>query len=249
MARRSTRKTTLRTNPVTLGTEEGSPVAPAPDPTPSASTAGARSNRVILIVALSVFTIFMITIFAFFSTGTEIRWKKELARADRLYAERRYADAARAIAQFGQDYPGARATYDWNRKMGLYHGAAGDFQTSATYYLAASQISPREPGIHALAGEALWKAGKFEESVTSLRQEIERIPRATGDHDRANLYLGKYLILKEQYPEAMQHFEAISNRDQWRAELDDVYRQVEVAVLEPARNAATSASQPERGGS
>jgi hypothetical protein len=98
------------------------------------------SRRVILAIVLAVFVIFEISIILIFRTGEEIHWKKELTRIEAIYNRGEYKSAAERMTQFGKDWPGAVQTFDWNKKMGLYHAKAEDWATAAAHYARAAQI-------------------------------------------------------------------------------------------------------------
>lgn len=199
-----------------------------------------HSHHLILGIVIGAFLV-SLGIFLFMfraASGDEIVWKKQLSAIDMIHDEGRFAEAAEQLAKFGEDWPGARDTFEWNRKMGQYHADAGDLEAAATWYVRAAEIEPDKPGIHALAGEALWKAGRRDDAVKHLAEEIRTINRATGDHDRANYYLGLHLLEQKKYPEAMQHFQAISDRKRWEKELAEVKTRIDTELIAPAREQA-----------
>ena len=207
-------------------------------------------KRVVLVVLLTVFVIFQFFVINLFRAGESINWKRELADIRQTYAEGQYREAARQLTEFGERWPGSRTTFNWNRQMGEYHAAAGDWETAARYYqqavkiddamvAAGKQLSPT-PAVRADAAEAHWKAGQQEAAIELAKQELTSVNRAVGDHDKANFYLG--LVLKEtnRPVEAFQHFQSIADREKWAKELDPIYQQIQTSLLEPAREKARS---------
>lgn len=205
----------------------------------------ASARRVILFVIVLVFLIFEASVILIFQSGGSIRWKKELVAIEAVFEAGDYGAAARRLEEFGGKWPGAKETFDWNRKMGLYSRRAGNWEKAAEYYLAAAAIDPGAPKIHALAGEALWKSGQRERAVEELRAEIETINRAVGDHDRANFYLGLAMKERGRYAEAFGHFQSITERGEWEGELERLYAEAESELIEPARKKAREASLAE----
>lgn len=200
------------------------------------------SRRVILAIVLAVFVIFEISIILIFRTGEEIHWKKELTRIEAIYNRGEYKSAAERMTQFGKDWPGAVQTFDWNKKMGLYHAKAEDWATAAAHYARAAQIDAKAGEVRALAGEAYWKAGDRERADKFLTEEIGKISRAIGDHDRAHFYLGLAAKDKKDYLSAFAHFQAIADRDAWKSELESIYTAVRAELVEPARARAAQLS-------
>lgn len=218
------------------GPNDGHEAVDDPDGPVISTAVSVHSHHLILAIVVGAFVL-SLAIFLFMFrgiTGDQIQWKKELSDIEQVHKAGKFPEAAELLTKFGSDWEGARKTYDYNRKMGLFHGDAGKWDVAAEYYLKAAEISPKEPRIHALAGEALWKSGKHEEAVKELAQEIQDINRATGDHDRANYYLGLYLLEQKKYVEAMQHFQSISNRDYWKNELAEVQKRIDSELLQPA---------------
>lgn len=229
-----------------------------PRPAPAAETPGAASNapstaprgeagvrRLIAIVIIAVFVIFEIAIFAIFRTGEQIHWKKELSSVDALHAGEKHAEAAKALAAFGEKWTGAMATFDWNRKMGLYHGLAGDWKTAARHYAEAVRINPKAPGINAAAGEAFLNDGQEQKAVEFLRAEVDKIPRATGDHDRAHFHLGVVFHRAGDDPAAFREFEAISDRPAWSSRIGELRAELASQVIDHAREEARAAVSAE----
>lgn len=204
--------------------------------------AARAAGRTMLFVVLAVFIIFEVAIILIFRTGEEIHWKKELVEIDGLHDRGSHEAAARRLTDFGSKWPGAVETFDWNRKMGLYHAAAGDWAIAAQHYVRASEINPRAPRVRAAAGEAFWKSGDRKKAVEFLGAEIEKVPRALGDHDRANFYLG--IAAKEQgdYLAAFRFFQAIADTQAWMKDLDQLYAEIQKELIEPARTRARETS-------
>lgn len=238
-----------RNTPQQPGSESGEGSAPlstaerlAKGSARESEEAARATGRTMLFVVLAVFIIFEIAIVLIFRTGEEIHWKRELVEIDSLHERGSHEDAARRLAEFGKDWPGAVETFDWNRKMGLYHAAAGDWATAAQHYARAAEIDPRAPRVRAAAGEAYWKTGDRKKAVEFLGAEIDNVPRALGDHDRANFYLG--IAAKEQgdYLAAFRHFQSIADTGAWQQELDKLYAEIETELIEPTRTRARETS-------
>ncbi len=184
---------------------------------------------------IAIFVIFELSMFIIFGAGEEIHWKKELVSIERIYERGEFDEASRELEGFGDRWPGAKDTFGWNNKMGEYAAKAERWEVAADHYLRASQIDPERDKVHALAGEALWKSGQKEKALAILQEELKEFSSATGDHDRANYYLGLYLFEQERYVEAFQHFQAIVDREQWQDELAPIYARVNDELLEPVR--------------
>lgn len=200
--------------------------------------AGVTMERIVIATLLGVAVITGAYFLIVFESGEELQWKQDLAEADRLFEEEKYSEAAAALTQFGEDWPGARETLDWNRKMGLYHAQAGAWEQAAQYFDAALEISPNEPGLNARAGEAYWKAGEKETAWDRLGTEIEDVNAAIGDHDRARYYLGVSMMEEGRYQQAFNYFEAISDREEWEQQLAVKRAELEELILKPARQEA-----------
>jgi tetratricopeptide (TPR) repeat protein len=222
--------------------------APAPDitagqdgapPSPSLEQQSQRRMKYwLLTVLLIIFVLFEVMIITLFQSGGSIKWKKELTEVESLFNAGNYEQAAAELTTFGENWPGARETFDWNKRMGLYHSKTDQWETAAKYYAAAVEIDPTATAINALAGEAAFKAGDRDAATEFLATELTETKRAVGDHDRANFYLGKILLENKQYIEAFQHFQSITNRDQWQTELAPIYEQINKEIIQPAREMA-----------
>ena len=197
-----------------------------------------HARHVALALMLIVFVLFEVITWSLFKSGEQIQWKKELSNIEQVFESGNYERAAKRLTEFGKDWPGARETVNWNRQMGLYHAKAGNWEVAAKHYEKASEIAPERPKLHALAGEAFWKAGNREKALDALQAEVNEINPALGDHDRANYYLGLVMLEQDRLQEAFQHFQAIKDREEWKDELEDAYARVEEDFLEPAREKA-----------
>lgn len=204
-----------------------------------------RANKLLAIAGLTVFGIFMVMAIVLYvmwigreGEGSEIAWQQELARIDGAYADGDYEDAATGLADFGENWPGAKSTFDWNRKMGLYHFAAGEYETAAKNYDRAAQIDPSAAGMRSGAGEAYWMAGDKETATKRFSAELRDVQPALRDADRSNYYLGLHLYEQNKYMQAMQHFGSIADREKWAEELAPIYDKLEQELIIPAREAA-----------
>ena len=201
-----------------------------------------QSGRIVLGVILAVFFVFELVVYGIFSSGEEINWQKELSQIDVVYRDGQYAEAAKELAAFGERWPGAKPTRGWNEKMGLYNAKAGDWKTAATYYARAVDAAPKAPKLHALAGEAAWKAGDKARAIELLRVEISKFDPSAGDHDRANFYLGASLFEEGRIAAACQHFQAIADRDAWSEGLSRYTAELDKQWLQPIRKLAAEDS-------
>lgn len=200
---------------------------------------GKLPGKLILSLIAIVVLIFVALTVSFFKSGVDINWKRELAAVDLTFKSGDAAGAVKGLLAFGERWPDAKKTYGWNEKLGRYAVAAGDWETAAKYNGEAARISPKEPGINARAGEAYYKAGDMITAATFLGTELKDISRASGDHDRANFYVGKLYYSENRLKDALQHFQSIANRDIWKSELDPIYAEIEKKYVQPARDEAS----------
>lgn len=201
-----------------------------------------RVRRILVTVIVSAFGLFQILWWSTANLGKETVWHRELAVIDARFDRGEFERAARELTDFGERWPGAKASLGWNQKMGRYHAKAGDWHAAFQYYERADQIAPGTPGLSALTGEAAWKVGAKDKAIAFLVKELEKTDPSVGDHDRANFYLGLSLLEEGQLPEAFQHFQAISKRAAWDAELKPIYKDLEKNVIQPAREMAATSS-------
>lgn len=223
---------------------------PTSEPTPSVEKRGATGenplvSRIILIISIAVFSIFMVFTVLLFKSGDEIQWKRELTEIERLHERGRYQEAAQRLFQFGRDRPGAQQTFNWNRQMGEFHADAEDWATSARFYDRALQLRPTEPRINALAGESHWKAGNRKRALELLNIEIDDINPALGDHDRAFFFIGMYHYEEGDYRRALESFASISEADDWKAEIEPIRQRIDEEIIEPARRLAAGTANSE----
>ena len=80
--------------------------------------------------------------------------------------------------------------------------ALGDFADEFSCYKKASEISPRYPSIHYLAGKAGLRAGKFSEAAEEFERSIACGSRVAESH----LELGVLLFRRARHTEAILHF-------------------------------------------
>lgn len=205
-----------------------------------------RAGRIILVVIGVVFVVFQVTIvMLFYQGGDSMKWKRELALVDERFAEGKFPEALTGLEQFGERWPDARTTFGWNEKMGRYAAATGDWTKAARFFGVAVGLRPKEPKINAQAGEAYFRAGDFEKARKFLQAELETISRATGDHDRSNVFLGLIASKEGRYLPAMKHFQAVGDQDKWKAEIATFRDDLEKRFVLPAREAAKAGTLPE----
>ncbi|MCC5874985.1 MAG: hypothetical protein JJU11_02080 [Candidatus Sumerlaeia bacterium] len=202
-------------------------------------------SRIILVITLAVFAIFMVFTVLLFKSGDEIHWKRELTDIERMHERGRYEEAAARLFQFGRDRPGAQQTFNWNRQMGEFHADAKDWATSARFYDRALQLRPAEPGINALAGESHWNAGNRERAIQLFNREIDDVNPALGDHDRAFFHIGLHHYEEGDYRRALENFASISEPDDWKDRIDPVRQRIDEEIIEPARRLASSRANSE----
>ncbi|MEO8376448.1 MAG: hypothetical protein ABI579_02160 [Candidatus Sumerlaeota bacterium] len=201
-----------------------------------------RTARILIGIALAVFLIFEISVVVVFHSDSEIQWQRELTDIDATFRKGDASAARDQLLAFGERWPKAKPTRGWNEKMGLYSARAGDWQSAAKYYVVAVNAAPKKPRLHAFAGEALYKSGDKKAATEMLTTEVEEFDPGTGDHDRANFYLGAIFFEEKQPLVAFMHFQAIANRDEWAAQLKPFYDEVEKTYIQPARDQAKIAS-------
>lgn len=194
--------------------------------------------RVLVGIALAVFVIFEVAMVVVFHSDGEIQWQRELTDIDAVFRSGNATEARDQLLAFGERWPKAKPTRGWNEKMGLYSGRAGDWQGAAKYYVTAVNADSRKPKLHALAGEALYKAGDKKGAEAMLAYEVREFDPGTGDLDRANFYLGVMLFEEKKLVPAFLHFQAIANREEWAAQLKPYYDEVNKTYLQPARKQA-----------
>jgi len=236
--------------------EESTPApgADAADEAASDPRTDKMLRRVVLGVIIAIFIIFQFFVINLFRAGESINWKRELADVRQTFESGDYKKAAEDLKAFGERWPGARETFNWNRQMGEYHAAADDSQTAAEYYARAVQIDDAalarrrqidpEPRVRALAAETLWKDGQKAPAAKMAQAEIDQVNGAVGDHDRAHFYMALSEKENGNLVAAFQHLQAIAARGQWTAEIQPLYDELEAGFLASAREAAkTTATQ------
>jgi len=165
----------------------------------------------------------------------EIQWSEELAVADKTFAAGDKAEGLRLLLQFGENWPKAKETYGYNEKAARYYSANEDWKNAADYFDLAMKIRPDVPGLCSRAGEAHRLAGNAERAMTLFAREIAR-----GDesNDLANIRLGEHFMQKKEYARAYEYFQAVRDREKWKAQLDEANAIVEREILAPARTMA-----------
>ncbi|CAN5361644.1 hypothetical protein BH09SUM1_BH09SUM1_18160 [soil metagenome] len=232
-------------------TPEEAPLTAIAEPPASAVM---TSRRVVVVVISAVFVMFEGSVFLLFGSGESINWKRELTAIDSDFMSGEASKAATELEEFAVRWPGAAETFDYNRKLGQYHAAAGEWKAAGDSFAKAVAIDdanakrrgqPVTAGVRARAGEALWKSDRRAEAVKYLAAEIAKTERTAGDHDRANVYLGLSLQSEGRLPEAFQHFQSVTDRGAWKAEFEQFYAQVDTDFLKPTREDAKKATLAE----
>ncbi len=213
------------------------PSAPAASPTgpPLAP------RRILLVVIVAVFILFQGILLTVFQTGEDIHWRRELTAIREVHEAGRYQEAARQLTEFGERWPGAKETFDYNRQLGVYHADAGDWETAALFFEKAAEKDPEAPGVNARAGEAHYRAGDLQAAIPFLQHELLRVASPLADHDRANLYLGLILFEQGNVAGALRQTQGIINREPWEEELAPILEAARTEYLEPVEAAMAAA--------
>ncbi len=164
----------------------------------------------------------------------------QLLRAERLEAEGRLNESARALSALLDDFPDARS----HLALGVALAKVGDFQGAERSLRTALRDAPNSAGGHyALCvalfgqGEALQRAGqsasaraKYEGTIASARRALELKP----DHAMAYLFRGRAQERLGQRPLAI---EAYRQASRCRPDLIDPYLRLAEALVEAGERA------------
>lgn len=186
---------------------------------------------------LAVFVVVqLIIVFVFVVAGGDSRVQRQmLLRAESFAESGRYDRAVATLEAFGERWPGAYQTHDFNRGLGEYHLAAGDSGSAARFLRAAVDANPDREDTRALAGLALWELGRRDDAVAMFRSEIES---GNPNNDTANYHLGVHLLEQGRVGEAFAYFGAINDREGYAGRLRAAREEVFETYIEPARRQA-----------
>ncbi|MGF1572578.1 MAG: tetratricopeptide repeat protein [Sumerlaeia bacterium] len=158
-----------------------------------------------LIIQLVIVTLFIGL--PFFGYGGEKSQQKALlSKAEDLRENQQYADALAVLVDFGEKWPGAYETQNFNRRIGEYYLDAGEPAKAVEHLRKSIEIDPNIPGGWAQWGIALWNQDKKQQAYTQFAQELEK---GNLDSDIANYYLGQYHFELKNYKQAFDHFAAV----------------------------------------
>lgn len=249
MSRRRTRTRTTRT-------PGGAPAAP---PTASgAAPAGAQANaagqkaepaasfhltrRTWIAIYVVIFLAIQAALALFFvGLGGEERVR--LKMLDEAAQLRQRGDSTRALAvleRYGQRWPGAYGTQNFERRLGDYHFDAGNHADAAQHYAKSVAANPKVWDTRALAGQAYWLAGEKETAVRYFREELEQ---GNPESDLAQYHLGLWELEQGNVIRALSHMQDIKDRAAYEQRLADMYTQIERDILEPSRAQAAAAAR------
>ena len=164
-----------------------------------------------IILYVSVFVVVqLIILFAFTGLGGEKRPQaKMLARAESQFEEQRYEASLKTLLDFGERWPGAYGTREFEWKLGERYYNMGEYEKAAEHYINSVNADPSFRDTRALAGRSLWKAGKREEAVRWFRDELAQ---GSAENDIAHYYLGRVALDQGEYVEAYHKHRALRRR-------------------------------------
>lgn len=211
-------------------------------PSPSASQAVPSSFWRWFKIYGAIFLVFEVMILIFFVglSGEKSQQKAMLREAEQLRNKGQHVEALAILVKFGEQWPGALKTQNFNRRIGEYYLDAEEPEKAAEHLEESIKLNPNIPGGWAKLGEALWKAGKLEAAVEQFSLELEK---GNQDNDLAHYYLGRFYFEKKSYKEAFNHFAAIKETFPQYTELDTYRRefiQVTLKSDEPTSDSITS---------
>lgn len=190
----------------------------------------------IIFYAVVFLVIESVIVFAFVGTGGESRVRRQmLLEAEELREKGKPAEAISVLEEFGERWPGAWATHNFNQRIGEYFFEAGEYKKSADALKSAVTKDPTKWDTRALAGRSLWMNNERQEAATLFREEIEKANR---NNDLAHFYLGLWALEQDDPVEAFKQFQAIADPAPWAEEIRVVTDRYREELLEPARKEA-----------
>lgn len=181
-----------------------------------------------LIVYGSIFLVFQIAIFIFVSQGGESRARSiMLDTASSYYEEGNYQEALETLLTFGEKWPGAYNTQNFNRRIGEYYLAAGEYKQAEEHIKKSISLNSQIPGGWAQQGLAVWKQERYDAAAALFSTELQRGDKRS---DLAYAYLGLYHYQNENFPLAFEYFASVRedaeidiDMDKYREEFKDKY--------------------------
>jgi len=158
-----------------------------------------------------------------------------LARAASLADQGRPADAVEAYRRFGERWPGAWQSHDFNRKIGEQLLLAGEPAEAADRLMAAALADPEEWDTQALAGRAMLGAGAREQALQLFALELQG---GNPGNDWALYHLGEAALERGDWVEAFRRFESVSDREGFAEGLESARALLDDEVIQPARRLA-----------
>jgi len=160
-----------------------------------------------LIIYGSIFLAFQIAIFFFVSQGGESRARSLMIdSATSFYEEGKYQEALDTLLDFGEKWPGAYNTQNFNRRIGEYYLAAGEYIQAEEHIKKSISLNSQIPGGWAQQGLAVWKQDRYDAAAALFQTELQRGDKRS---DLAYAYLGLYHYQNENYPLAFEYFAGV----------------------------------------
>lgn len=144
-----------------------------------------------------------------------------LGEAAELRKNQEYDKALAVLVIFGEKWPGAYDTQNFNRRIGEYYLDAGEPKKAAQHLSKSIQLNPNIPGGWSQLGIAYWNQGQKENAVEQFNLELKNGNR---DSNLAHYYLGKFYFEQGTFKEAFEHFAAVREDFPQYSELE-AYRQ------------------------
>lgn len=187
--------------------------------------APAVSTRLWVGLYVGIFLIAQLVLFLAFQTaGGDSRLRREmLQRAEAAASAGRHEEHLEVLLAYGERWPGAYETGDFQKRLGDAHAALGRHREAAEHYMTSASLRPDEPGVFAAAGEQWRLAGEDELALDAFVQELTQ---ADPQNPMAHHRLGLAAAREGRWPAAMRHYAALpedwSLSAEWKPSLDQV---------------------------
>lgn len=190
-------------------TAEASPAPPPP--------VAATSTRLWIGLYVGIFLIAQLVLFLAFQTaGGDSRVRREmLQRAEAAAAAGRHDEHLEVLLAYGERWPGAYETGDFQKRLGDAHAALGRHREAAEHYMTSASLRPDEPGVYAAAGEQWRLTG---DDALALDAFVQELTRADPQNPMAHHRLGMVAAREGRWAAAMRHRAALP--DGWRLEIE-----------------------------
>jgi len=199
--------------------------------------AGQFSTKQWAMIYVAVFLVVQaVIVFAFVALGGEKReQRKMLSTAEVQFEEERFQESLDTLLEFGEQWPGAFGSREFQWKLGERYYALGQTQEAAEAYLKAVENDPTYWDMRALAGRALYESGQKDEAKSWFEEELEE---GNKESDIAHYHLGLYALDEENYVEAFTRFQSISDKEAYQDKLLNARKVLEQKVIKPSEEAA-----------